>query len=583
MGKAERIEDKWITKSIGIELELITGKFKQKMEEIKSSFSSLSDKKVNLSANTAQIEYLKKQIGELTADLQVNAKTPFWNENETLKAEAQLERLTNQYNKLIGKQNEVSAAITKSSNNINKGLSKMTSKVKRFGLALLSIRSIYALVSRASSAYLAQDTELANKLQAAWIGLGAILAPIINFIATLILKLVSIINGFIKALTGVDLIAKATAKSMKSAAGGANALKKALAGFDELQNLDDSSGAGAAGGFGLGDAFATVDEDFEKSMNSMLKTIDDAYKKQRNKMIKNITKMKVIMKMSGFSDDFIYMYDVAVKGAVEVIDGFVDTFQGILKIITGALTNNEEQMTEGLRQFGNGILKIIAGVGMMILGVITSLLIAIRDDIVKIATSVWDFIYNINKKAFDWIVGVITNVWNFIYSINKKAWDWTVQTASNALNSIITILNNVKNWINTKFIQPVANFFANLWNAILTKFKNSWNKIANAVNKVGTKLGITLPIINSYAVGTNYVPEDQLAMVHKGEAIIPKKFNSEEYFGGTNDETNALLKELISKVEGIEINPYTTIKDVGKASLNYINAKSRQLGESVVV
>ena len=45
-----------------------------------------------------------------------------------------------------------------------------------------------------------------------------------------------------------------------------------------------------------------------------------------------------------------------------------------------------------------------------------------------------------------------------------------------------------------------------------------------------------------------------------------------------NDTTFAELD-----IDNIEINPYTTIRDVGKASLSYINNKSRQLGESVVV
>lgn len=83
-------------------------------------------------------------------------------------------------------------------------------------------------------------------------------------------------------------------------------------------------------------------------------------------------------------------------------------------------------------------------------------------------------------------------------------------------------------------------------------------------------------------VGTNYVPQDQVAMIHKGEAVIPKKFNSKEYFGSGNEETNAKLDTVIEAIKDIEINPYTTIRDVGKASLSYINTKSRQLGESVV-
>lgn len=77
------------------------------------------------------------------------------------------------------------------------------------------------------------------------------------------------------------------------------------------------------------------------------------------------------------------------------------------------------------------------------------------------------------------------------------------------------------------------------------------------------------------------MPEDQLAYIHKGEAVIPKKFNSQEYFGGTNDETNSLLQTLIEKVENIEINPYTTIKEVGQASVSYMKDRQRQTGRSV--
>ena len=46
----------------GIELDLIWGKFKQKAQEVKKYIASIGNKKIDLNANTAQIENLKYQI-----------------------------------------------------------------------------------------------------------------------------------------------------------------------------------------------------------------------------------------------------------------------------------------------------------------------------------------------------------------------------------------------------------------------------------------------------------------------------------------------------------------------------------------
>jgi len=81
---------------------------------------------------------------------------------QILREQAQLERLENQYSKLQAKQEETSAGLTK-------GMEKGIKSIKRFGFALFGIHSIWRMVSRASSAYLQQDTETANKLQAVWV------------------------------------------------------------------------------------------------------------------------------------------------------------------------------------------------------------------------------------------------------------------------------------------------------------------------------------------------------------------------------------------------------------------------------
>ena len=52
-----------------------------------------------------------------------------------------------------------------------------------------------------------------------------------------------------------------------------------------------------------------------------------------------------------------------------------------------------------------------------------------------------------------------------------------------------------------------------------------------------------------FAVGTNYVPQDMLAQIHEGEAIIPAPFNPERYSKASgNDALVAEIKALREEV-----------------------------------
>jgi hypothetical protein len=69
--------------------------------------------------------------------------------------------------------------------------------------------------------------------------------------------------------------------------------------------------------------------------------------------------------------------------------------------------------------------------------------------------------------------------------------------------------------------------------------------------------GMPVTAIPSYDVGTNYVPRDTLAMVHEGEAIIPKKYNQE---GGFN------MSELISEVANLRTEVRAVVTHTSKTA-----------------
>jgi hypothetical protein len=57
--------------------------------------------------------------------------------------------------------------------------------------------------------------------------------------------------------------------------------------------------------------------------------------------------------------------------------------------------------------------------------------------------------------------------------------------------------------------------------------------------------------VQSYAIGTNYVPNDGLAYLHQGEAVIPKKYN-QPYSPGLSGEEAAYMQQMISTMKSLD-------------------------------
>ena len=127
-------------------------------------------------------------------------------------------------------------------------------------------------------------------------------------------------------------------------------------------------------------------------------------------------------------------------------------------------------------------------------------------------------------------------MWQAISGVFKIGW----ALFSGAFKIAIDIFTG--NW--KKAWEDVKSVFSGVWNGIKDIFFGIWGVIKGAfvgfingfidiingfINKVSDIPGVPdikkLGHINSFAVGTNYVTHDQLAIVHEGEAIIPKKYN----------------------------------------------------------
>ncbi|CAM3876818.1 phage tail tape measure protein [Cohnella lubricantis] len=162
-------------------------------------------------------------------------------------------------------------------------------------------------------------------------------------------------------------------------------------------------------------------------------------------------------------------------------------------------------------------------------------------------------------KNWDSIWATIKKVWGNIKSFFSDTWGGIKTMASDAFGSIATALENV--W------DSVTGTVKGVWSGIESIIKGSINWIIGAINKFiggvnsikievpsidipfvgkvgGFSVGLpNIPKIPALATGTNYVPADTLAYIHKGEAVVPKEYNPANG-GGANGGPTTLIIEM---------------------------------------
>lgn len=183
----------------------------------------------------AQIKELENKLEIMTKTLetenQIDVKLRM-SDDERLKLESDIEKTKNKIISLKQAMGKAEDSGNKMNNNLSKGFEKGSESLKRFALSLFSVGSIFAAVSKASSAYLSENEELANKLQSVWVGLGSFMEPVLTMISDALLKALGYLNVFVKALTGVDYIARANAKALEKQAKSQKKLNKETQQYD---------------------------------------------------------------------------------------------------------------------------------------------------------------------------------------------------------------------------------------------------------------------------------------------------------------------------------------------------------------
>lgn len=470
--------DGWIT--IGTKLDnsefekqyrKLTGELKEKQKENEQ----LAKVKVKVETDLQGYKQAKATIEELTNERLANAMTDEEANQTLITEERQLKALNEKYSTQFERLEEINneikenvnnqellkqqieqvnqelqktkyfGDIKKSINDIGKSIKRVTKQVVHWGLAVFGIRSAYLFVRQAMSTLSGYNEQIATDLQYIRFALASILQPVIEYIIKLVLTLLRYLGYVIKQLFGINIFKNSGVdkfqKGMANSAKSAKEIKNQLAGFDEMNVLQDTSGSGEETGGSIAPSI-----DLSKMQNQkMPKWLDTIVKVGKwildnwEDVVFTLLLIKLFIDLLtgnwiGVVIDLIGLLIIAFKKIWENLKEIIDIIKPYFKQFVDWISKNIiEPISKFFKNLWNGISDGVKGA---------------VNNIKKFFNSIPSFFSGIVEKIKTFFRNIGTSAGNVIASTFKAVVNGVLRTIENVLNTPIRTINTLIKTIN---------------------------------------------------------------------------------------------------------------------------------------
>lgn len=210
----------------------------------------------------------------------------------------------------------------------------------------------------------------------------------------------------------------------------------------------------------------------------------------------------------------------------KVVSPVIDAIKNVLSTAIGYIVGTIKTQVDIIKGLISGAINIFKTIFITIPTWIYNTVIK---PIANFFGNMWSNFKNGAVNAWNGIKSVFSTVANFFKNIFTNAWNGVKAVFSTGGK----IFNGIKEGIVSAF-KKIVNSIIDGINKVVSIPFNGINKVLNGIRNVsivghkpfkGLVHTVPVPKIPHLATGTNEVPEDMLAMIHKGEAVVPKKFN----------------------------------------------------------
>ena len=235
---------------------------------------------------------------------------------------------------------------------------------------------------------------------------------------------------------------------------------------------------------------------------------------------------------------------LVILALAELVKAFKDCGDDIKLVLEGisqVVQTIGETITKIISAIATSIVMVVEGVANSIMIVLTPILTFIDDIISKIIElvetivhEVGDTIKNIVEIVGNIIIEIIDSITNAVPRLLKAIVDFCGDIGPAIERTADSIMRT---------ITKVVNFTVSAIEYLINLVISGVNSMISAINSVSQYVGINIPrvpeasiprFVPQYKAGTNFVPNDGLAYLHRGEAVIPEKYNQGSAYQQTN-------------------------------------------------
>lgn len=390
---------------------------------------------------------------------------------------------------------------------VGKSLQTQIWKISKMAMAVAGVRTAWAGVRKIMSLVQQYNPQISADLEYMGYAIAQIFLPIAQKLVSILYTILNYVNAIMTAWFGINLFSNSGVKNFQKMSKNAKEINKFLAGFDEMNVIQDNSSSSK------NSAIPSMDlsEGMQGEVPIWLQWIIDN-KELILTILEGIGAAILAIKLG--------LSGIQGLGIGMMIVGIISTIQNLIKYLQDPSWDN----------FG----KIITSIGVAILGLgliignVPLIIAATIVIIVGLIVSNWESIKNIFQKGIDWLTNLQGNFTNWfiqnleqigdkfgivgqlIIGIIVQTFNYVVEVIKGSINIVISVFDGLYTGIKQIFDGIIKIFKGD--------FKNGFISIGKGI------LNILIGIINGFISGLNTILYPIRGLISSAGKILGKSW-----------------------------------------------------------